>query len=172
VLVVRYRLAQLGVGLGQNGGRHRTEAAPRQPVTNVRLMPERHRVSADSPYAAVVGYSRAVRTDDRVEVAGTAPIWPDGSCSPDPYEQAKRCLEIIATALEELGASPDDVVRTRMFVTDARDWEPIGRAHGEVFAGIRPATTMVVVSALLDPRWRVEIEAEAVVRDVVVSDAR
>ena len=99
---------------------------------------------------------------DRVIVSGTAPIWPDGNVDPDPYVQAKRCFEIIAKALEESGASVDDVVRTRMFVTDAADGDAVGRAHGEVFAKARPAATMVVVKALLDERWKVEIEAEAI----------
>ena len=96
-------------------------------------------------------------------MSGTAPIWPDGSCDPDPYAQAKRCLEIIVAALDEAGATPADVVRTRTYLTDAGDWEAVGRAHGEVFADVRPASTMVVVAALLDPRWKVEMEAEAVI---------
>ena len=96
-------------------------------------------------------------------VSGTAPIWPDGKVDDDPYVQAKRCFDIIVTALTELGASVDDVVRTRMFVTDASFGEAVGRAHGEVFANARPAATMVVVKALLDGRWKVEIEAEATI---------
>jgi enamine deaminase RidA (YjgF/YER057c/UK114 family) len=124
---------------------------------------DRTRVAAGSPYEPVVGYSRAVRVGERVLVAGTAPIWPDGSCDPDPGVQAARCLEIILGALAEVGAGPEHVVRTRMFVVDAADWEAVGRAHGEVFAEVRPASTMVVVAGLLDPRWRVEMEAEAVV---------
>jgi enamine deaminase RidA (YjgF/YER057c/UK114 family) len=122
----------------------------------------RRNISGDSPYETTIGFSRAVRIGDRVVVSGTAPIWPDGSCDPDPYAQAKRCLEIIATALHDAGASAADVVRTRTYLTDAGDWEAVGRAHGEVFADVRPASTMVVVAALLDPRWKVEIEAEAV----------
>jgi enamine deaminase RidA (YjgF/YER057c/UK114 family) len=98
-----------------------------------------------------------------VVVSGTAPIWPDGSCDPDPEVQAKRCLEIILEALAEAGAGLEHVVRTRMFVTDAADSEAVGRAHSSVFADVRPAATMVVVAGLLDPRWKVEIEAEAVV---------
>jgi enamine deaminase RidA (YjgF/YER057c/UK114 family) len=124
---------------------------------------DRTRVATGSPYEPVVGYSRAVRVGERVLVAGTAPIWPDGSCDPDPQVQAARCLEIILGALAEVRAGPEHVVRTRMYVVDAADWEAIGRAHGEVFADVRPASTMVVVAGLLDPRWRVEIEAEAVV---------
>ena len=124
---------------------------------------ERLRVASGSPFEPVVGFSRAVREGDRVLVSGTAPIWPDGSCDPDPQVQAARCLEIILTALAEAGAGPEHVVRTRMYLVDPTDWEAVGRAHGAVFAQVRPAATMVVVAALLDPRWRVEIEAEAVV---------
>lgn len=94
-------------------------------------------------------------------VSGTAPIWPDGSCDPDPEAQARRCFEIIVAALAEAGAMPEDVVRTRMFITDAADAEAVGRAHGSVFGEARPAATMVVVAGLLDPRWKVEIEADA-----------
>jgi len=123
----------------------------------------RRRVRSGSPFEATIGFSRALRVGDRVLVSGTAPVWPDGSCPPDAEVQARRCLEIIAAALEEAGASPADVVRTRMFLTRAEDAERVARVHGEVFGAIGPAATMVVVSALLDPRWRVEIEAEAVV---------
>jgi len=113
--------------------------------------------------AATVGYSRAVRVGDFVSVAGTAPVMADGSEPPaDAYGQAKRCLEIIVAALAEVGAGPEHVVRTRVFLTDGADWPEVGRAHGEVFADIRPASTMVVTS-LLDPSWRVEIEADAIV---------
>jgi len=97
-----------------------------------------------------------------VLVSGTAPVWPDGSVDPDPYVQAKRCFEIIAVALDEAGASVGQVVRTRMFITDAAYGEAVGRAHGEVMGNARPTATMVVVKALLDERWKVEIEAEAV----------
>lgn len=121
------------------------------------------RVSSGSPYEPVIGFSRAVRAGDRVLVSGTAPVWPDGSCDPDPAVQTRRCLEIMLAAMSELGASREHVVRTRMYLTRAEDWEAVGRAHGEVFAGARPAATMVVVAALLDPRWRVEMEAEAIV---------
>jgi enamine deaminase RidA (YjgF/YER057c/UK114 family) len=124
--------------------------------------PTRRRIASGSPYEPVVGFSRAVRVGGRVLVSGTAPIWPDGSCDPDPEVQAARCLEIILAALAEVGAGPEHVVRTRMYLLDPADWEAVGRAHGAVFAGARPAATMVVVAGLLDPRWRVEIEAEAV----------
>ena len=97
-------------------------------------------------------------------VAGTAPIYPDGVEIPDDaYEQAQRCLEIVAEALAEVGASPEHVVRTRAYLTDASEWEAVGRAHGELFGDVRPATAFVVVAALLDPRWRVEIEADALI---------
>jgi len=123
---------------------------------------ERSLVPAVSAFADTVGYSRAVRVGNHVYVAGTAPV---GCDSAEPYEQAKRCLEIIVGALAELGARPEHVVRTRLFVTDPADWEAIGRAHGEVFANVRPASTMVVVAGLLDPTWRIEIEADAVIDD-------
>jgi enamine deaminase RidA (YjgF/YER057c/UK114 family) len=121
----------------------------------------RRRIASGSPYEPVVGFSRALRVGGRVLVSGTAPIWPDGSCDPDPEAQAARCLEIILAALTEAGAGPEQVVRTRMYLVDPADWEAVGRAHGAVFAEVRPVATMVVVAALLDPRWRVEIEAEA-----------
>lgn len=124
---------------------------------------ERQRVRSGSPFEARIGFSRAVRVGNRVLVAGTAPIWPDGSCDPDPEAQARRCLEIIVAALSEAGAQPSDVVRTRMFITNAADSDAIGRAHGAVFGEARPASTMVVVAGLLDPRWKVEMEAEAVI---------
>jgi enamine deaminase RidA (YjgF/YER057c/UK114 family) len=122
----------------------------------------RRRVASGSPYEPLIGFSRALRVGDRVLVAGTAPVWPDGSCDPDPGAQAARCLEIILAALAEAGAGPGQVVRTRMYLVDPADWEAVGRAHGEVFTEVRPVATMVVVAGLLDPRWRVEIEAEAV----------
>jgi enamine deaminase RidA (YjgF/YER057c/UK114 family) len=129
-------------------------------------MADRRRISSGSPYEGTIGFSRAVRVADRVVVAGTAPVWPDGTCDPDPYVQARRCLEIIVKALAEAGAGPEHVVRTRLYLTDAADWEAIGRAHGEVFADVRPASTMLVVAALLDKRWKVEMEAEAVLTQV------
>ena len=119
---------------------------------------------AESPMAATVGYSRAVRVGPHVHVAGTAPIMPaEADPPPDPYGQAKRCLEIIVQALAELGAGPEHVVRTRAYLIEAEDWKEVGRAHGEVFGSIRPASAFVVVRSLLDPRWRVELEADAVV---------
>lgn len=123
----------------------------------------RRNVSSGSPYEPVIGFSRAVRMGDRILVSGTAPIWPDGEVDPDPGVQTRRCLEIISAALTEAGAGLADVVRTRIYLVHPGDAETVGRVHGEVFSGIRPASTMVVIGALLDPRWRVEIEAEAVV---------
>jgi len=105
-----------------------------------------------------------VRTGTRIAVAGTAPVWPDGGCDPDPAAQARRCCEIIAAALAELGGTLDDVVRTRMFVTDPGIAEAVGLVHKEFFGHAEPVATMVVVTALLDPRWLVEIEAEANLR--------
>jgi enamine deaminase RidA (YjgF/YER057c/UK114 family) len=125
-------------------------------------MSERRRVGSGSPYEARFGFCRALRTGDRVLVAGTAPIWPDGSCDPDAGVQARRCYEIILEALAELGAEPRHVVRTRVYITDAAHTEAVGNAHGEVFAEWPPVNTMVVVAGLVDERWKVEIEAEAV----------
>jgi enamine deaminase RidA (YjgF/YER057c/UK114 family) len=124
---------------------------------------DRRNVSSGSPFEATIGFSRAVRIGDRVVVSGTAPVWPDGSCDPDPAAQARRCLEIIEAALEQAGATRHDVVRTRTYLVDRHDWEAVGAVHGEVFRETRPASTMIIVSGLLDPRWKVEIEAEAVI---------
>jgi enamine deaminase RidA (YjgF/YER057c/UK114 family) len=122
----------------------------------------RKRISSGSPFEGPVGFSRAFVAGRSVQVAGTAPVPPAGEAvAPDAYGQARRCLEIIVAALAEAGARPEDVVRTRMFITDPDDWEDVGRAHGEVFGSIRPASTMVVVAGLLDPSWKVEIEADA-----------
>lgn len=128
-------------------------------------MSERQVVPAVSPWAASVGYSRAVRVGDQIHVSGTAPVMPDGEPPPpDAYEQARRCLEIIVSALAELGARAEDVVRTRVYITAAEHWEGVARAHGEVFGEIRPASAMLVITGLLDPRFLVEIEADAVLR--------
>lgn len=120
-------------------------------------------VSSGSPFEPKVGFSRAVRIGDRVLVAGTAPIWPDDFVDPNPAAQARRCLEIMLTALEEAGGSPEHVVRTRIYLTDADHAEEVGRAHGEVFGEVRPASTMIVIAGLLDERWVVEMELEAVI---------
>lgn len=124
---------------------------------------QRHNISSGSPYESKFGFCRAVRVGDRVVVAGTAPIWPDGHVDPDPGAQARRCLEIMIDALEEAGGEPADVVRTRMYITDPDHADAVGAAHGEVFGEIRPAATMVVVGGLLDSRWLVEMELEAMV---------
>jgi enamine deaminase RidA (YjgF/YER057c/UK114 family) len=116
-----------------------------------------------SPFEDTIGFSRAVRIGDRCLVSGTAPIWADDSCPDDAEVQARRCFEIIAAALTDVGAGLSDVVRTRMYLIDAADAEAVARAHAAACGQARPAATMVVVAALLDPRWRVEIEAEAVV---------
>ena len=126
-------------------------------------MAPRQHVFSGSPYEPRIGISRAVRVGDRVLVSGTAPIWPDGSCDPDAGVQARRCFEIIVAALREAGAEPGDVVRTRQFITDPADGDAVGAAHAEVFGEARPVSTMVVVTGFLDPRWKVEIEAEAIV---------
>jgi enamine deaminase RidA (YjgF/YER057c/UK114 family) len=125
----------------------------------------RQQVSTGSPWEDVVGYSRAVRVGDTIHVAGTTALR-DGKVMGvgDAYTQATVALEIIVSALAELGATPADVVRTRMFVTDIRQWEAVGRAHGEVFRDVRPAASMLQVAALIDPDLLVEIEADAVVR--------
>jgi enamine deaminase RidA (YjgF/YER057c/UK114 family) len=119
-----------------------------------------------SPYEAAYGFSRAVRSGDRILVAGTAPVEADGSSTPgDAAAQARRCFAIILKAIEELGGSVGDVVRTRMYITDPADADAIGAVHGEVFRDVRPASTMVVVAALLRSEWRIEIEAEALMKD-------
>jgi enamine deaminase RidA (YjgF/YER057c/UK114 family) len=125
-------------------------------------MSDRQRISSGSKYEPSIGFSRALRVGRNVYVSGTAPIWPDGSCDPDPEIQARRCLEIILEALAQAGASAKHVVRTRMFLTDPSYADAVSRAHGAVFAEIRPASTMVVIVGMLDPRWKVEIEADAV----------
>ena len=125
---------------------------------------ERKRVETPAVWARKVGYSRAVRVGSHISVSGTASVGNDGSIAHpgDYYLQAKRCLEIIVSALNELGAGAEHVVRTRMYVRDGAHWQDVGRAHGEVFADIRPATTMVVTS-FIDDAMLVEIEADAIV---------
>jgi enamine deaminase RidA (YjgF/YER057c/UK114 family) len=125
---------------------------------------KRRLIAGHAPMETVVGYSRAVVVGKHVWVSGTAPIPADGGEPPaDAYGQARLCLEIIEGALGEAGAGLQDVVRTRIFVTPDADWDGVARAHGEAFGEIRPATTGLIVHALLDPRWFVEIEAEALV---------
>ena len=122
------------------------------------------RTASASPYEAAYDFSRAVRVGDRIFVSGTAPVEPDGSSTPgDAAAQTRRCFAIILAAIDELGGSAADVVRTRMFITDPADADAVGAVHGEMFRDVRPASTMVVVAALLRPEWRIEIEAEALV---------
>ncbi len=123
----------------------------------------RRRVSSGSTYERDIGFSRAVREGDRVWVSATAAISPDGSVDPDAARQAERCLEIVGAALAEAGAAFADVVRTRVFLVDAADGPAVGAVHGRVFGDVRPASGFIVVSGFLDPRWRVEIEADALI---------
>ncbi|MGH7868048.1 MAG: RidA family protein [Candidatus Dormibacteraceae bacterium] len=125
------------------------------------MTPKRKLISSGSLFEPKIGFSRAVRVGDRVLVSGTAPIWPDGHCDPDPGVQTRRCLELILVALAEAGAGPEHVIRTRIFITDPAYVDAMGEAHEEVFGKVRPAST-TVVAGLLDSRWKVEIEAEAV----------
>jgi enamine deaminase RidA (YjgF/YER057c/UK114 family) len=122
-------------------------------------------VSSGSPFEPTIGFSRAVRCGPLIAVAGTAPIGADGkTVAPgDCYRQTRRCLEIIVDAVERAGGTPDAIVRTRVLLTDVSHWHDAARAHGEVFAAIRPASTFVVVSGFIDPAWLVEVEADAYV---------
>jgi len=125
----------------------------------------RKNISSASSFKKGIGFSRAVRVDDRILVSGTAPIADDGSTAHpgDAYLQAKRCLEIIKAAIEKAGGRMSDVVRTRIYLTDAAFQEEVGRAHAEFFGDIRPATTMVAIKGLMRDDWLVQLEAEAVV---------
>ena len=124
----------------------------------------RARASSGSPYESRIGFSRAIRTGDHVCVAGTAAVWPSGEVDADVGVQDRRCLEIIARALGDVNASLTDVVRTRVYLVDAADGDAVAAVHGEVFGEIRPASAFIVVSGFLDPRWKVEIEADAIVQ--------
>ncbi|MFS1519290.1 RidA family protein [Bacillus sp. SCS-151] len=129
-------------------------------------MSERKKVLTGSPWESTVGYSRGIRVGDQIEIAGTTSM-KNGLVigEGDAYQQTVCILEIIEETLQNLGSTIDDVVRTRMFVTDISKWEEIGKAHGEIFKDIQPVATMVEVNALIDPRLLVEIEAEAIVRN-------
>jgi enamine deaminase RidA (YjgF/YER057c/UK114 family) len=128
----------------------------------------RPRASSGSPFEASIGFCRALRVGERIIVSGTAPVEADGSSSPgDAEAQAERCLAIIVAAIEQLGGQAEDVVRTRMFLTDPADAEAVGRAHGRWFGDVRPASTMIAGAVLLRPEWRVEIEAEAVIESIL-----
>jgi enamine deaminase RidA (YjgF/YER057c/UK114 family) len=120
------------------------------------------RISSGSPFEKPIGFSRAIRTGNRILVSGTAPIAEDGSpaFAGDVYRQTRRCLQIIEKAIIEAGGQLKDVIRTRVYLTDGDSWQEAGRAHGEFFREIRPASTFVEVSRLIDPAWMVEIEAE------------
>lgn len=130
----------------------------------------RQLISSGSPFEPTIGFSRAVRVGNWISISGTAPIGPDGrTVGPgNPSAQARRCFEIIQAALEAAGASLSDVVRTRMFLTRMDDWEAVGHVHGEFFGDVRPASTIVEVSRFIDPAWRVEIEADAVITSASV----
>jgi enamine deaminase RidA (YjgF/YER057c/UK114 family) len=123
----------------------------------------RKTVASGSPYEPTIGFSRAMRAGDVVAVSGTAPVWPDGHVDPDPLVQARRCWEIALEALAALGGAATDVIRTRTYITDRSVEAAAGQAHGEHFADVRPASTMVVVAGLLDARWLVEVELDAIV---------
>ncbi len=125
----------------------------------------RRRVSSGSPYEAIIGISRAVRAGGLISVAGTAPLDAQGrTVAPgDAAQQARRCFEIVARALEELGAGLADVVRTRILLTRIEDWEAVARVHGELFRDVRPVNTVMQVSRFIDPDWLVEVEADAVI---------
>ncbi|MBI1402434.1 MAG: RidA family protein [Porphyrobacter sp.] len=128
-------------------------------------MNERQRAGSDSPYEQTFGFARAVREGNRIIVAGTGPVEPDGSTTPgDTAAQAARCCTIILAAIEQLGGSAADVVRTRMLLTDPADQDAVGAVHARFFGEARPAATMAGVAWLCRPEWKVEIEAEAVLR--------
>jgi enamine deaminase RidA (YjgF/YER057c/UK114 family) len=120
----------------------------------------RQNISGGSPYEPIIGFSRAVRVGNAVHLAGTGPV---GADNEDAADQTRRIFAIAAEALAKAGASLDHVVRTRMYLTHAEDWEAVGRVHGEFFGNVRPAATMVVVATLLNPAWRIEIEMDAVI---------
>jgi enamine deaminase RidA (YjgF/YER057c/UK114 family) len=125
-------------------------------------MSDRQRISSGLPYELIVGYSRAVRVREHIFVSGTTPQWPDGSVDPDPERQVRRCFEIIEKALMEAGAAMADIVRTRIYLVNDTDMRAVEKVHGELFGDIRPANSTVVVAALLNPLWKVEIEVDAI----------
>jgi len=122
----------------------------------------RQNISGTSPYEPIIGFSRAVRVGNSVHLAGTGPV---GADNEDAAGQTRRIFAIAQEALAKAGASFNDVVRTRMYLTHSEDWEAVGRVHGEFFGSIRPAATMVVVAALLNPAWRIEMEFDAVITE-------
>src|SRR4051794_20902675 len=124
---------------------------------------DRRHARSGSPFEELMGFSRAVRGGNTVAGSGTAPLWPRGSVDPDPSAQARRCWEIALAGLKELGGRVEDVVRTRMYVVPADVADAVGSVHGEVFGEVGPASTMIVTAGLLDPRWVVEVELDAIV---------
>ncbi len=132
-------------------------------IWDTRVVQNRQNITSGSPFEPRIGFSRAVRVGDRVLVSGTGPVWPDGSCPDDAGAQARRCFEIIGEALAEAGTDLTAVVRTRMYLTDSAAADAVSAEHGRLFTNVRPAATMVIVAGLLDARWKVEIEAEALV---------
>ena len=122
----------------------------------------RQNISGGSPFEPIIGFSRAVRVGNTVHLAGTGPV---GADNLDAEAQTRRIFAIAAEALGKAGASLNDVIRTRMYLTHVEDWEAVGRVHGEVFGTVRPAATMVVVAKLLNPAWRIEIEMDAAIAD-------
>jgi enamine deaminase RidA (YjgF/YER057c/UK114 family) len=123
------------------------------------VRPLRENFAGTSPYEPVIGFSRAVRVGNVVHVSGTGPVGADAA---DAATQTRQALRLVLRAVESAGGTVNDVVRTRIYLTDVSDWEAVGRVHGEVFGAVRPAATMVVVAGLLNPTWRIEIEAEAI----------
>jgi enamine deaminase RidA (YjgF/YER057c/UK114 family) len=126
----------------------------------------RQNIAGDSPFEPIIGFSRAVRVGSSVHLSGTGPV---GAESEDAAGQTRRIFAIAEATLKKAGVTFNDVVRTRMYLTHAEDWEAVGRVHGEFFANVRPAATMVVVAALLNPAWRIEIEMDAVIEAAVPS---
>ena len=124
---------------------------------------DRAHAASGSPYEEAIGFRRGVRLGHTIAVSGTAPIWPDGHVDPDPGVQARRCWEIALESLAHLGGAPEDVIRTRQYLVDAAHADVVGAVHGEVFGTVLPASTMVVVAGLLDDRWLVEVELDAVI---------
>ena len=130
-------------------------------------MTKRHTISTGSPYEPIVGISRAVRIGNLIAVSGTAPLDPQGKTVGvgDPAAQARRCFEISRLALEQLGASLKDVIRTRILLTRIEDWQEVAGVHGELFADIRPASTIVQVTRFIDTEWLIETEVDAVIHE-------
>jgi len=125
----------------------------------------RQHARSGSPFEDRIGFSRAVRDGQLVAVSGTAPVWPDGNVDPDVAIQARRCWLIALAALTELGGGRRHVIRTRQYIVDPADAGEVGAVHGDVFGSVRPASTMIIVSGLLDPRWKIEVELDAVIPD-------